>query len=248
MSFLHKAVKRTKRLIFELMTWRRAIAGTGLKGLDKKLLAHLDLSTKGFYVELGAYDGVEQSNTYALQRRYGWSGVLIEPSPEKYVSCLRNRDFGNRPSIFCNACVSNDYLDEFVRIEAAGLMSTAIGLDLKDTESKKHADMGIEYLIDKGQRYVYGAKALTLTRILDEAECPRVFDLLSLDVEGNELSVLKGLDFDRYAPKRILVEVRSSSIELHLSQFGYMIEAVLDINNSETESMSCRDLLFVRVR
>lgn len=248
MSYLHKAVKKAKRLIFELTTWKRALAGTGLKGLDKRLISYLDLDTKGFYVELGAYDGVEQSNTYALQRRYGWSGILIEPSPEKYVKCLKNRDFGNRPSIFCNACVDKNYLNEFVRIESAGLMSTASGLDLNETESKKHADMGLEYLANKGQRFVYGAKARTLTEILETARCPKEFDLLSLDVEGNELSVLRGLDFDMYAPTRILVEVRSSSIELYLSQFGYKVEAVLDTNVSEAESMSCRDLLFIKLQ
>ena len=81
-------------------------------------------------------------------------------------------------------------------------------------------------------RIQYGAVAHTLTSLLDEVKAPHNIDLLSLDVEGNELAVLKGLDFNRYKLKWILVEVRTPEIEAYLKDFGYHKHAVLTPNES----------------
>ena len=58
----------------------------------------------------------------------------------------------------------------------------------------------------------------TLTSILDETRTP-VIDLLSLDVEGYELEVLKGLDFARYSPRFLLIECLSDEHKVQLSAF-----------------------------
>ena len=70
-------------------------------------------------------------------------------------------------------------------------------------------------------RYSYGALARPLTSLLDEVSAPSAFDLLSLDVEGNELAVLKGLDFRKYQPKWMLVETRNSDVSDYLSDRSY---------------------------
>lgn len=45
---------------------------------------------KGFFVDVGAHDGVESSNTYALEK-LGWQGLCIEPNPESYQRLINNR-------------------------------------------------------------------------------------------------------------------------------------------------------------
>jgi hypothetical protein len=60
----------------------------------------------GFYIELGANDGITYSNTAFFEYEKNWTGILIEPSISKYEECLKNRS-GN---IIVNcACVSNEY-------------------------------------------------------------------------------------------------------------------------------------------
>ena len=49
-----------------------------LNYIDDKLEKYLDFRN-GFFVEAGAYDGVDQSNTYYLEKEKGWNGILIEP-------------------------------------------------------------------------------------------------------------------------------------------------------------------------
>jgi hypothetical protein len=77
---------------------------------------------------------------------------------------------------------------------------------LSDRQAIKHADRGRRFLADSALRHSYGALARTLSSLLDEVCAPLAFDLLSLDVEGNELAVLQGLDLQRYHPKWFLVE------------------------------------------
>ena len=67
-----------------------------------------------------------------------------------------------------------------------------------------------------------------MTSILDSAGAPNVMDLLSLDVEGSELNVLNGFDFDKYKFKYVLIETRSfKEIDKYLTQRNYrFIESV----------------------
>ncbi|WP_341882971.1 FkbM family methyltransferase [Synechococcus sp. UW140] len=213
---------------------------SGLNGLDKKLIEMINPlpDMHGYFIELGANDGLNQSNTYKLQKDFGWSGLLIEPSSLQFAKCVKNRSFGNIPAIKCAACVPFGYVDKFVEMEEANLMSVAKGLNVSDHDAISHADIGKQFLADSRLRFQYGAIARTLTSLLDEAKAPNCIDLLSLDVEGNELAVLQGLDFYRYKPKWILVEVRTLEIEAYLNNFGYRKYCLL----AENESYS--DVLF----
>ncbi|MBD2548371.1 FkbM family methyltransferase [Microcystis elabens FACHB-917] len=215
--------------------------GYGLEGLDFRLLESIqpdELKRPGFFVELGANNGLAQANTYLLQQRYGWTGLLIEPSPSKYIECVRNRSFGNRPSFRCAACVDFDYDQPFIAMQYADLMSVALHLDVSSEQASAHAERGHSFLMQRDEAHVFGAVARTLTSLLDEVAAPEKFDLLSLDVEGNELCVLRGLDFSRYRPHWILVEVRTVDVSDYLHARGYRLSAVL------SDAGSYRDLLF----
>lgn len=193
-----------------------------LDGLDKKLEAYLD-HRDGFFVELGANDGFTQSNTLYFELKKNWRGVLIEPSPNLYMSCQYFRGkVGNE--IFCNACVPFDYEKEYVSIEYANLMSVSKSLntDLNDEVEFISSGRRLNNITSRGLQF--GAKARTITSILLEANAPKYIDLLSLDVEGAELDVLKGLDFDQYSFKYICIETRSiETISMFFEENGYKL-------------------------
>lgn len=218
--------------------------------LDLRLIEAIAPTPGGFFVELGANDGIRQSNTYKLQKQFGWTGLLIEPSPRRFVECVANRAFGNRPDVRCVACVPFNFEDRFVEIEDADLMSVAKGLSLTDQQAVEHADLGSCFLRDSAMRHSYGALAQTLSSILDEVNAPMAFDLLSLDVEGNELAVLQGLDFQKYKPKWILVETRDNDIKHYLydncyeqvtklSDYGSFSDILFRRQSDETD-LACR--------
>jgi len=108
--------------------------------LDKKMLKYLNYSN-GYFIEIGANDGFTSSNTLALENKKNWRGVLIEPSPNLFLSCCHFRaKEGN--SIHCCACVPFNYKDKYVDIDYANLMSvsTSLSNDINDIEKfKKNA-------------------------------------------------------------------------------------------------------------
>jgi FkbM family methyltransferase len=172
---------------------------------DTKLDTLFGKKENGFYIELGANDGLNQSNTAFFEFYRGWTGLLIEPSPSAFQKCVTNR-----PNSICKqfACVSSDYPHPFVFGDFDGGMMASI-----DGERT-------------GKTTQLSVKTTTLEKLLDDIQ-PSQIDLLSLDVEGNELNVLKGMNLEKYRPSYILVEVYNQdydSILSFLSSYGYNLK------------------------
>lgn len=174
----------------------------GLNDLDVKLAKHIKFR-RGFFVEVGGNDGISQSNTAYLERYLGWRGLLIEPIPELARQCKTNRP---RAIIEECALVAKDFRGTTVEMTYCGLMSLVCGARGTDDEDEAHITAGRQFLAPGKAPYTITAPARTLSSVLDTHRIRRV-DLLSLDVEGYENEVLRGVDFDRHAPLYILVEV-----------------------------------------
>jgi FkbM family methyltransferase len=203
-----------------------------LNQLDQKLEKYVDYDN-GYFVELGANDGVTQSNSLYFEKYRNWRGLLVEPIPHNFLKCLQNRSSEN--AIYCAACVSFDYPNDFVRIAYSNLMSTPINLESDIQNPQEHAEDG-ERFLDKGERvFEFGALARTLSSLLADAGAPKIVDFLSLDVEGAELEVLKGVNHYEFRFKYILVECRNfAKLNSYLEQNGYRF----------IEQLSSQDYLF----
>lgn len=164
--------------------------------IDLKILPYLKDVENGFFVEAGALDGLFMSNTKLLED-LGWTGILVEPSVEACKKCKQNRT----SPVVCGALVSSNYKEPFVT-----------GDFFFDGELGKGAWSGVgknKYAVKEVQQ----VPALTLNRVLQNWNVKRV-DLLSLDVEGYELNVLKGLDFNEVDVRYILVEINFNDYDL----------------------------------
>ena len=208
--------------------------------LDRALEAHLP-EGQGFFIEAGAFDGYTESNTYYLERFRGWSGVLVEPIPRLYRQCVAERP---RSRVFNYALVAPDFPDAHVEMLDGGTQSVVKGA-WDSVEEEVGRSVPQDEWSARGCRgaaspYEVSVPARTLTSILDEVGAPPV-DLLSLDVEGYEHEVLKGLDLERYAPRILLVEAWTS--------FGpgrETIESILGDRYEQVAQPTPSDFLYAR--
>jgi FkbM family methyltransferase len=190
--------RRIKRAVHEALGSDRH-SRFALNDLDRKLLAYCD-GRDGFFIEAGANDGLSQSNTYWLERFRGWRGLLVEGVPELAAAARRNRP---RATVVNAALVGDPSVTE-VTMRTANLMSIVKGARGSEASDDAHVRSGAAVQPGAEVREIR-VPARTLTSILDELRPPRI-DLFSLDVEGYELEVLRGLDLARHRPRWILVE------------------------------------------
>jgi FkbM family methyltransferase len=157
---------------------------------------------------------------------HGWRGVLIEPYPGNFRKLQKTR---SSSSHFENAaCVSFEFPGDEMELTYSNLMTTPMegASDVSDRNS--HAESGKKWLRGNDQIGTFLAKARPLSGILDEANAPKLIDLLSLDVEGGEMEVLMGVDHEEYRFKWILVESRDEKrISEYLGTQGYVFHSKL---------------------
>ncbi len=145
----------------------------------------------GYFVEFGAASGVHLSNTWLLEKKMGWTGVLAEPNPVFFKSLKKNR--GCTISTKCVYARTGERL-EFVGTRTPEFSGVAQFLPERDPE-KGAAD---------AERFL--VETISLNDLLLEAGAPRTVDYLSADTEGSELEILSAFDFDRWDVRAISVE------------------------------------------
>ena len=149
----------------------------------------------GYAIEAGAFDGVYSSTTFELEKE-GWKVLLIEPIPEVFNNLLKNRN-----NDYCLQFALGDSNEDNVNFEVyayaggAGFSSFSISQRYLDVFGENMAGQKTDIIVDKR----------TLDFCLYLVNFPRV-DILSLDVEGSELEVLRGFDIDRWKPKLLIIE------------------------------------------
>ncbi len=139
----------------------------------------------GFYVEVGANHPTDGSQTWHLEQ-HGWTGVLVEPQPDLAAFLVTMR---KTAKVFPVACTSPDNAGQMMSLHVDGARS---GLDRDRMAPGSNTS------------FVIAVPTRTLDSILEEAQAPSPIDLLSVDVEGHELEVLSGFDFERWQPLLIL--------------------------------------------
>ena len=163
---------------------------------DKYIIQYLlkDKINDGTFLEVGGMDGITYSNTKTLEDFFGFSGIIIEPVPEQY-----NKLVVNRPNCKTyNCCISNIQKDDVLFIGNNGCSG------IVETINNTSFNM----ITDKKKYYVQNRK---LEDIIRDSKLDYI-DIMSIDVEGSELSLLKSIDFS-FPIFCIIIEAHSTEQE-----------------------------------
>lgn len=158
---------------------------------DVFALAANKFKRNGYFVEFGATNGIGLNNTYLLETKYGWNGILAEPCRVWHDDLFKNRSCHIDTN--CVWAVSGEQLEFDIADERE--LSTISSFSALD----KHADKRLNSTKDL-------VNTVSLADLLAKYDAPRQVDYMSIDTEGSEFEILSYFNFDRYSFNFISVE------------------------------------------
>ncbi len=154
------------------------------------MLNELKFAEEGYFVEIGALDGLLGSNTLFLETDFNWRGILVEPSRKHYLNLCRprNRNILDNRAVFSTSGQKLLFNETFtLGLSTLDSFSNSDGWDRKSEE---------KYLVE----------TVTLVDLLVQNKSPKRINYLSLDTEGSEFEILKNFDFGLFFIDIITVE------------------------------------------
>jgi FkbM family methyltransferase len=142
----------------------------------------------GYFVEFGAAGGIEGSNTYLLEKNFGWKGIVAEPARVWHTTLKANRR--------CNVdtrCVWRQSGELLTFEELPGGYLSGV----QQTKADPIAGSNVE---------TYPVETISLFDLLKHYDAPKQIDYLSIDTEGSEFEILETFPFDTYSFNFITVE------------------------------------------
>lgn len=191
-------------------------------GQDMFALIVSEFKSNGFFVEFGATDGIGLSNTYILEKKYGWQGILAEPATHWHKKLAQNR----RVSI-SNRAVFATSGDSVAFRETQDPEISTIG---SFSDRDKHWKARRKYK-------EYSVETVSLEDLLVEHNCPNLVDFLSIDTEGSEYQILEAFDFSKFV-------FRAVCIEHNYSEEGSRILSLMEENGYIQVLADCSDFDF----
>lgn len=161
-----------------------------------------DKKINPYFVEFGATNGIDLSNTFLLETQLGWQGILAEPAKVWHESLKQNRhceiDF---------RCVTNQTgaTVEFLEVRNPNANHTVSSPELSSVKAfANHGDWASEIRVNNSIEY--SVPTVSLNDLLSEHHAPQEIAYLSIDTEGSELMILQDFDFSSYRVHLITVE------------------------------------------
>lgn len=176
---------------------------------DVFALAANKFARNNIFIDIGASDGYKLSNSYLLQQKYGWTGLLVDPNP-RYEATLKSRG-----AIYRATAIVGDSDVETVTLRDFGMLSVVLGKEPSDMHSRAKTSDTRHYEVS----------ASTLNQVISLSGLPTKLQYLSIDIEGSEFEALSSLDFSKYLFNAITVEHNHTDSQTDivnlLTQNGY---------------------------
>ena len=150
---------------------------------------------KGFFVEIGAFDGIDGSNCFYFEKVQEWDGIAVEASKIQFNKLKKNR----KCKLFNEAINSKEKDVEFIEVQEG--LTQMSGIDDENYIAKEFINKDPNSKIGK-----FKTKTVTFEKIVPTNA---IIDYLSLDIEGGEMDLLESIDFSKYKIKVISVENNS---------------------------------------
>jgi FkbM family methyltransferase len=178
---------------------------------ELRILEFFNRRRGGFFVDVGAYHYRDLSNTYRLEKEYGWGGVAID-AQEDFAAGYEEHRPKTHFFPFYVSDVDDDLRDFFI---------------VKDRETQSTGiEENAQEKITQWKRKLTTVQIpqITLNTLLDSEGVEQI-DFLNMDIELAEPAALRGFDIDRFRPELVCIETHApvaEFLERYFAEHGYV--------------------------
>lgn len=198
----------------------------------------------GFFVDVGASNGIRFSNTYFMEQERGWRGICIEAHPDYYKLLVNNRPLakcygcavGHEDAVSCD--ISLNYRASLTTLDFDREKEFAVGYSQWYGNRKEKNIQGF-------QNGIAQVPMRKLDSILEESSVGEI-DLLCIDIDGSEKYAFPGLDLARWKPTMLLLEhttMGHNYVNAYATKGGYRFAMTVDSDNVYVRTQEDDDLL-----
>lgn len=182
----------------------------GQFGEDKWIVEHFNLPETGWVIDIGADQPIYGSNTYYFEHNLGWNGICVD-ADERVIPKLKEE----RKNVEYCAISSYDGTIKFNPVNVAGISHISKNFGSKEIPCMTATTLFKKYNVDN-------------------------INLLSIDVEGHELDVCRGIDWERYLPLIVVVEFVSPQGDIYYDLKNYFSSLPYDlVHKSQANLIYC---------
>tara|TARA_X000001036_G_C20676826_1_gene804501 strand:- start:803 stop:1627 length:825 start_codon:yes stop_codon:yes gene_type:complete len=170
---------------------------------DLNVISFFNNLKNGFFLDIGAFDGISLSNTFVLEKKYNWTGICSEPGTEFDNLCKNRKVICDNKAVYSESRLTLEF-------KTHGMLS---GITECLNGRKKNTVLQQDSII---------VETITLQDLLLQYKVPKIIHYLSLDTEGSELKILKSVNFSDYII--LYINVEHNYIEPNRSQIKTLLQ------------------------
>lgn len=182
---------------------------------EEEIILNFFKDKKGIFLDLGAYDGIDLSNTRALAEK-GWKGVCVEPNSNIFIKLKEN--YKNNLDVFCFEFAIGEFDGKTKFHNNDTYYST-----IKESELERWVNEPFKFNLEE-------VNILTFSSFLNISPL-KIFNFINIDCEGVDYEILKQINLDEISCELICVETNSKETEKYIKYINqYKNFEVLHIN------------------
>lgn len=191
---------------------------------EEEIILNFFKKKKGIFLDLGAYDGIDLSNTRALAEK-GWKGICVEPNPNIFLKLKEN--YKNNLDVFCFPFAIGEFDGKTKFHNNDTYYST-----IKESELDRWVGTSLSFNTEE-------VDVLTFSSFLNLSPYKQ-FDFISIDCEGVDYEILKQINLDEVSCKLICVETNGKETDKY-------IQYVNNFKNFKVLHINAENLIMGRV-
>lgn len=207
------------------------------------VLELLEHKKNGYFIDIGCNDPVRSNNTFILEKKYAWEGIVVEPNAMHFGNILHMRTC---EKILGRPIFEHDDTVDFMiikddRLHGYSGIKETLNPNLKFNFESSDQTIMFDGVSRQTKSKIVKLQAMSPNTLVKEYSVPKVFDYLKIDAEGAEINIIKNWPWDKAQPTLVSMEADPTQYyKFHQNVAKIVIEYMKKVNYNQVQNPYCK--------